>query len=163
MGNRGKQRKQRNLEKKIYPKRNLGQKSYYLLSIYRLPLTWEHLLSFHASKRHNIRLPCLLGAWEGLLYLAKSSLLGEVPHFLALASIFWPLATETSFRVNIADFTNRVAPGFLNFWKGEINDLDGWRGCVGLGEDLQVHLCADRADFLLRVRATPQLMSLSVF
>jgi hypothetical protein len=30
---------------------------------------------------------------EGLLYLAKSSLLGEVPHILALA-------TETSFRVN---------------------------------------------------------------
>jgi hypothetical protein len=32
-----------------------------------------------------------------------------------------------------------------------------------MGEDLQVQLCADRADFLLRMRTTPQLTSLSVF
>ncbi len=41
-----------------------------------------------------------------------------------------------------------------------IIDCDSWRGCVGLGDDLQVQLCADRGTVLLRMRATPQLTSL---
>ena len=76
-GNRG-------ISKKIYLKRNLGQKSYYLLSIYKLHLTCTYLSSFHVSKRQIIHLPCLFRVWEGLLYLEKSSLLREVCPFSGL-------------------------------------------------------------------------------
>ena len=49
--------------KKIYRKRNLGQKSYYLLSIYKLPLSCHRLSSWPVSGRHIVPLPCLF-RWE---------------------------------------------------------------------------------------------------
>jgi hypothetical protein len=50
-----------------------------------IPLTCSIFLSFHVSKRHIVPLPCLFRVWEGRLYLAKSSLLGDVPIILP-----WP-------------------------------------------------------------------------
>ena len=80
--------------KKIYLKRNLGQKSYYLLSIYKLPLFCHHLSSYPVSGRHIFRLPCLSS--DGNVFI------------LTKCRPFSALTTETSFRLNILLDQNQI-------------------------------------------------------
>ncbi len=67
--------KQEEPRKKIYLKHNLGQKSYYLLSIYKLPLSCHHLLSCPVSGRH---ISPSLSLFHGNVFILTSAV-----HFLS--------------------------------------------------------------------------------